>query len=166
MLKSNLLLRFCIPISVFTIILIFTPQSSLGQTLSYSPTSFRAWGSTLKTHKLDVRAYFFQYSFVHVNDSRLDQLGSPVSQTNHGLFFIPHLQKKGWYLAGGFGFFANRFANENGTRFNFVFEAGKTFQVKNYRIGAKYSHVSNGSTGKQNHGLDNISFVVEFPFFK
>lgn len=131
---------------------------------SYSPSSFQFWGGTLNTQKIDLRYRFIQYTMIYVNDYRLDELDDPVKQTNAGIFLAPKFRRSGWFVSAGGGYFFKRFANDNGTYFNFLVEAGKTIRIGSAEIGFKYSHISNGERGTQNHGLDNISvtFGVNF----
>lgn len=95
-----------------------------------------------------------------MNDSRLDELDDPVKQTNSAIFLAPKFRRSGWFLSAGAGYFFKRFANDNGTYLNFLIEAGKTIQIGSAEIGIKYSHISNGARGKQNHGLDNVSVTL------
>lgn len=99
-----------------------------------------------------------------MNDSRFDELGDPVKQSNLAVFLAPKLNRSGWFLSAGTGYFFKRFANNNGTYLNFLVETGKTFRIGTAEIGVKYSHISNGARGKQNHGLDNVSFSLGFVF--
>lgn len=124
---------------------------------SYSPTSFQLWGGTESTQKIDFRYRYMQFSFLDVNDGRIDELELPVNQTNLSVFLAPKFRRSGWFVAAGAGYFFKRFANDNGTYFNFLVEAGKTVQIGSAEFGIKYSHISNGARGRQNHGLDNIS---------
>jgi len=137
--------------------IISVPLSAQELSVSYSPTSFQFWGGTIGTQKIDFRYSFVQYSLINVNDSRFDEFDDPVKQTNSAIFLAPKFRHSGWYASAGAGYFFKRFANDNGTYLNFVVEAGKSFRVGSTEIGIKYSHISNGSRGKQNHGLDNIS---------
>lgn len=141
-------------------VIISVPLHAQEMSVAYSPTSFQFWGGTQSTEKIDLRYRFFQYSLINVNDGRLDELDDPVKQTNSALFLAPKFRRSGWYVAAGAGYFFKRFANDNGTYLNFLVEAGKTFRVGFTEIGIKYSHISNGARGRQNHGLDNISITV------
>lgn len=148
----------------FLILMAYLPLHAQEISVSYSPTSFQFWGGTESTEKIDLRYRFFQYSLLNVNDNRLDELNAPVKQTNAAMFIAPKFRSSGWYVATGAGYFFKRFANDNGTYFNFLVEAGKTIQVGSAEIGIKYSHISNGSRGRQNHGLDNVSVSLGFVF--
>jgi hypothetical protein len=132
--------------------------------VSYSPTSIQFWGGTVATQKIDFRYSFVQFSLIDVNDTRFDELDDPVRQTNFAIFLAPKLRRSGWFISAGAGYFFKRFANDNGTYFNFLVEAGKTIQVGSAEIGIKYSHISNADRGTQNHGLDNISLSLGFFF--
>lgn len=142
---------------LFLLWIISVPLSAQEVSVSYSPTSFQFWGGTTGTQKIDFRYRFIQYSFINVGDTRQDEFDDPVKQTNIAIFLAPKFSRSGWFLSAGGGYFFKRFANENGTYFNFLVEAGKSFQIGSTEIGLKYSHISNGARGRQNHGLDNIS---------
>jgi len=142
----------------------YIPLHAQEISVSYSPTSFQFWGGTESTEKIDLRYRFFQYSLINVNDNRLDELDTPVKQTNAAMFIAPKFKRSGWYVTAGAGYFFKRFANDNGTYFNFLVEAGKIVRIGSAEFGVKYSHISNGARGKQNHGLDNISLSLGFIF--
>lgn len=144
----------------FLFLVISVSLSAQELSASYSPTSFQFWGGTVGTQKIDFRYSFIQYSLINVNDSRLDELDDPVKQTNSAIFLAPKFRRSGWFLSAGAGYFFKRFANDNGTYLNFLIEAGKTIQIGSAEIGIKYSHISNGARGKQNHGLDNVSVTL------
>jgi len=130
------------------------------QSISYSPTSFSAWGATKSTEKVDIRYKSFQYIYVNIKDERLDKNGDSVIQFNHALFFAPKISNNGFYVSGGFGYFVKKLANKNGTHLNFVFESGYEKDLGSIKIGVRYSHISNAYRGALNPGIDNISITI------
>lgn len=146
------------------ILSISLPVAAQEISASYSPASLQFWGGTAATQKIDFRYSFVQFSLVDVDDNRFDELDSPVKQTNAAIFLAPKFRRSGWFISAGAGYFFKRFANDNGTYFNFLVEAGKAIRVGTAEIGIKYSHISNAARGKQNHGLDNISVTIGFLF--
>ncbi|MEX0647854.1 MAG: acyloxyacyl hydrolase [Balneolaceae bacterium] len=164
----------------------------LGLATSYSPSSFRNWG-TMENTQLTLLKVQYMHTEVEVTSLKahlssdfiftgwvyfpIDGQDGP-KENRFGIGFTPFridipIGKKNHYpfltSSAGLLFTDRPFPNEEGARLNFLLDAGIGYaiQLKNNRhlqLGYKLHHLSNGNTGSLNPGIDSHMFFVNFLF--
>lgn len=165
---------------------------SFGISGSYSPNSFKGWGTMQNTRQMYLTLNY-RHSGIHLGSMNLSLVSEVIvtgfirypndgmngpKESVAGLGLIPirlhvpltnKLNTPFLTSSAGFLVFGNEFPSAIGTRFNYTLDAGigYHYQLKNgnsIQFGYKIGHLSNGNTGEQNPGIDSQHLFFEVLF--
>lgn len=144
--------------TLFTFISLI-PVSVMGQSISVSPISFKAWGTTPAMSELAVTYEDIGVHYFHAWGDHYYMLHeTPLKTTSAWAISYTPVRLKDAFK-GGIIIADREFPIERGSFFNFLLDIG--FDVRYFRI--SYQHISNGFglLNPINPGIDTIKMTVK-----
>lgn len=103
---------------------------------------------------------------VYLPHRRADDTLYGVAGGVAGRYYFEKDSYRGWFAEGGGGLlWHSRYFRANGSRLNFMLEAGVGYQfAQDWHVAIKFNHMSNASTHTRNAGVNALGFGVGYTF--